>query len=47
MVVVIDPDAAKREWIVGRIEQTYAGPGGQVRVVDVRVKDKVPNRPIT
>ena len=41
MVVVIDPNAARREWKVGRIKQTFPGPDGQVRVVDVRAKDKV------
>ena len=41
VVVVIDPNAARREWKVGRIEQTYPGPDRLVRVVDVRVKDKV------
>ena len=47
MVVVIDPNAARREWKVGRIEQTYGGPDGLVRVADVQVKDKVLKRPIT
>ena len=47
VVVVIDPNAARQEWKVGRIEQTYPGPDGLVRVVDVRVKDKVLKRPIT
>ena len=47
VVVVIDPNAARREWKAGRIEQTYPGPDGLVRVVDVRVKDKVLKRPIT
>ena len=47
VVVIIDPSAARRSWKVGRIEQTYPGPDGLVRVVDVRVKDKVLKRPIT
>ena len=47
VVVVIDPNAATREWKVGRIEQTYAGPDGLVRVVDVQAKDKVLKQPIT
>ena len=41
VVVVIDPYAARGEWKVGRIKQIYPGPDGLVRVVDVRVKDKV------
>ena len=44
VVVVIDPDVARREWKVGCIKQTYPGPDGLVRVVDVRVKDKVLKR---
>ena len=47
VVVVIDPNAARRDWKVGRIVQTYPGPDGLVRVVDVQVKDKVLKRPIT
>ncbi|PFX26254.1 hypothetical protein AWC38_SpisGene9058 [Stylophora pistillata] len=47
VVVVIDPNAIRRDWKVGRIERTYPGPDGLVRVVDVRVKDKVLKRPIT
>ena len=35
VVVVIDPNAARREWKVGWIEQTYPGPDGLVRVVGV------------
>ena len=44
VVIVIDPNAARRDWKVGRIEQTYPGPDGLVRVVYVRVKDKVLKR---
>ena len=47
VVIVIDPNAARRDWKVGRIEQTYPDPDGLVRVVDVRVKDKVLKRLIT
>lgn len=47
VVVIIDPNAARRDLKVGRIEQTYPGPDGVVRVVDVPVKDKVLKRPIT
>lgn len=45
-VVVIDPNAARWEWKVGRIMQTYQGPDGLVQVVDVQVKDKVLKQPI-
>ena len=47
VVVFIDLNAARREWKVGKIKQTYPGPDGLVRVVDVRVKDKVLKRLIT
>ena len=47
VVMVIDPNAARREWKVGRIECTYPGRDDLVRVVDVRVGDKVLRRPIS
>ena len=46
-VVVIDPGTVRRQWNVGRIEQTYLGSDGLVRVVDVRVNGKTLKRPIT
>ena len=46
-VVVIDPGTVRRRWNVGRIEQTYLGSDGLVRVVDVRVNGKTLKRPIT
>ena len=47
VVVVIDPGTVRRQWNVVRIEQTYPGPDGLVRVVDVRVNGKTLKRPIT
>ena len=47
VVMVTDPNAARREWKVGRIECTYPGRDDLVRVVDVRVGDKVLRRPIS
>ena len=47
VVAVIDPGTVRRQWNVGRIEQTYPGPDGLVRVVDVRVNGKTIKRPIT
>ena len=44
VVVVIDPNAARREEKVGCIKQTYPGPDGLVRVVAVQVKDKLLKR---
>lgn len=35
VVVVIDPGTVRWQWDVGRIEQTYPGADGLVRVVDV------------
>ena len=46
IVMVIDPNAARREWKVGKIECTYLGRDDLVRVVDVRVGDKILRRPI-
>ena len=47
VVMVIDLNAARREWKVGRIECMYPGRDNFVRVVDVRVGDKVLRRPIS
>ena len=47
VVIVIDPDARRRDWKVGRIVRTYPGADGLVRVVDVKVGDKILKRPIT
>lgn len=47
VVMVIDPNAARREWKVGRVQSTFPGSDNLVRVVDVRIGDKVVRRPIT
>ncbi|XP_068723473.1 uncharacterized protein [Montipora capricornis] len=47
VVIVIDPGTVRRLWNVGRIEQTYPGPDGLVRVVSVRVNGKTLKRPMT
>ena len=47
IVVVIDPDAARRGWKVGKIEQVYPGSDELVPVVDVRVRGKKLRRPIS
>lgn len=41
VVVVIDPDARRRDLKVGRIVRTYPGAEGLVRVVDVKVITKL------
>ena len=43
VVVVVDPGTVRRQWNVGRIVQTYNGPDGLVRLVDVSVNDKTLN----
>ena len=45
--MVIDPNTARREWKIGRIECTYPRRDDLVKVVDVRVEDKVLRRPIS
>lgn len=47
VVVVIDPDAARRDWKVGRVEQVYPGNDGLVRVVDVNIRGRTLRRPVT
>ena len=47
VVVVTDPGTVRRQWNIGRIEQTYPDPNGLVRVVDVRVNGKNLKRPLT
>ena len=46
VVLVIDPDAPRRKWHVGRIQTTYPGRDGLVRVADVWSEGKVTRRPI-
>jgi hypothetical protein len=47
VVLVIDPQSARRDCGLGRIEATFPGKDGLVRVVDVRQGDKILRRPIT
>ena len=47
VVVGIDPGTVRRQWNVGRMEQTYPGPDGLVRVVDEGVNGKTFKRAIT
>ena len=44
---VIEPDAPRRDWKIGRMEAVYPGQEGLVRVVDVRSGRVVKRRPIT
>ena len=46
-LVDIDPNAARKDWKVGRIVRTYPGGEGLVRVVDVKVGDRILKRPVT
>ena len=46
VVLVIDPDAPRLDWKLGRIEAVHSGKDGLVRVVDVRSKGVVKRRPI-
>ena len=47
VVMVFDPSTVRKEWKVGRIECTYPGRDQLVRVVDVRVGDKLLKRSVT
>ena len=47
VVLVIDPDAPRRDWKLERIEAVYPGKDGLVRVADVRTKGVVKRRPIS
>jgi len=46
VVLVIKPDEKRGEWPIGRVEKTYQGDDGKVRVIDVIVKRKVYTRSI-
>ncbi|XP_059220655.1 uncharacterized protein LOC131995716 [Stomoxys calcitrans] len=45
-VIVIDDLLPPSEWRMGRIEKTYPGTDGKIRIVDVRTSTGVINRPI-
>ena len=47
VVLVMEPDASRREWKIGRIEAVYLGQDGLVKVVDVRSGGVLKRRPIT
>ena len=46
VVLIIDPDVARRNWKLGTIENVYPGKDDLVRVVDVKESDKVYRRSI-
>ncbi len=46
VVLVIDPDVARRNWKLGIIENVYPGKDDMVRVVDVKEGDKVYRRSV-
>ncbi|XP_026330396.1 uncharacterized protein LOC113237898 [Hyposmocoma kahamanoa] len=45
IVVVVDSTLPRNVWPMGRVERTYPGPDGSVRVADVRTKTGVFKRP--
>ena len=47
VVLVIEPDAPRRDWKIGRIEAVYPGQDGLVKVIDVRSGRVLKGRPIT
>jgi hypothetical protein len=46
MVLVIEPGTPRRQWRLGKIERVHPGADGSVRVVDVKVGDKIYRRSI-
>ena len=46
-MVVIDSNAARKDLKVGRIVRKYPGEDGLVRVVDVKVGDRILKRLVT
>ena len=47
VVLVMDNNTPRNCWPLGRITNTYPGPDDVVRVVDVRMKDKILRRPVS
>ena len=47
VALVVQPDTPRGHWPLGRIKSTKPGADGHVRVVNVRIGDKVFTRPIT
>lgn len=46
-VVVTDANTSRKNWKVGRVVRTYPSEDGLVRVVDVKVGDRILKRPVT
>ncbi|XP_076301734.1 uncharacterized protein LOC143219739 [Lasioglossum baleicum] len=47
IVLIENPNLPPNKWEMGRIDKTYPGKDGNVRVVDVRTENSVYRRPIT
>ena len=46
VVLIVDLDAPRRSWPLGRVMETYAGKDGHIRTVKVRMNGKDYIRPI-
>ena len=46
VVLIVEPNASRREWPLGRVIEAYPGDDGLVRVVKVKVKNKEYLRPV-
>ena len=47
VVLLLDPHAPRGTWPMARVEKTYPGPDGLVRVVDVKTSKGLYKRPVT
>jgi len=47
VVLMIDTDIPRRQWNMGRIEETYAGRDGHVRTVKIKIRGTFYIRAIT
>ena len=47
LVLICDPDVARREWKRGRVDEVFEGPDGVIRRVAVRTNSGILQRPVS